>query len=159
MALDLAARPALAFPAMDMPHPQGTQAGLVTGLDHYNIRCRPDELDTLRDFYVDVLGLRPGPRPHFSFPGHWLYASDIPLVHIAAALPEANATPGPGSTGRFDHVSFLGADVARTQAHLDARGITWKGTDVPGFPLYQLFFHDPVGVKVEVTFRVGGGPA
>lgn len=151
----MAAAAGVAFRSMDMPHPDGPRAtGLVSGLDHYNLRCRPDEMGVLRDFYVEVLGLRPGARPGFSFDGVWLYAGAVPLVHIAATLPDTNATPGPGSTGRFDHVSFLGGDVGRMQAHLDARGIAWKGTDVPGFPLYQLFFHDPVGVKVEVTFRV-----
>lgn len=126
----------------------------LSGIDHYTLRCRPDEMDGLRDFYGDVLGLQPGPRPQFAFPGHWLYLNGSPVVHIAASLPADAPNAQPTQTGRFDHLSFAASDPAGVQAHLDARGIVWKGNQVPGFPLYQLFFHDPVGVKVEMTFRL-----
>ena len=129
------------------------------GIDHYTLMCRADEMDGLRDFYGAVLGLEPGPRPDFSFPGHWLYLNGLPVVHIAGRLPAGTPNATPGQTGRFDHLSFLGIDVAATEAHLHARGISFHGTPVPGFPLYQLFFHDPVGVKVELTFRVGADSA
>lgn len=138
---------------MDAPHHEDA-AALVTGLDHYTLRCRADEIDVLRDFYCDVLGLWAGPRPDFTFPGHWMYAGATPVVHIAGRLPEGTADGVPGQTGRFDHLSFAGQDVAAVERHLTARGIAFQGTPVPGFPLYQLFFHDPVGVKVELTFRV-----
>ncbi len=142
---------------MDVPHQEGPAPTIaaphVTGLDHYTLRCRPDEIDVLRDFYGAVLGLRSGPRPDFPFPGVWLYAGATPLVHIAARLPAETADGAPGQTGRFDHLSFLGTDVAAVERHLTAMGIVFQGMPVPGFPLYQLFFHDPVGVKVELTFR------
>ena len=127
----------------------------LTGLDHYTVRCRPDEIAVLVEFYGDVLGLHPGARPNFSFPGAWLYLNDGPVVHIAGTLPDAEPAATPGHTGRFDHLSFAAADPARVHTHLQRRGIAYKGSDVPGFPLYQLFFHDPVGVKVELTFRTG----
>ena len=140
-----------------MDAPSGVALGL-TGFDHYTLRCRPDEMDGLREFYGDVLGLRPGKRPDFSFPGHWLYLGGTPVVHIAATLPPDHASATPGQTGRFDHMSFAARDPAIVQAHLERRGIAYRGSDVPGFPLYQLFFHDPVGVKVELTFRVPATP-
>jgi catechol 2,3-dioxygenase-like lactoylglutathione lyase family enzyme len=126
----------------------------LAGIDHYTLRCRPDEMDGLRDFYGDILGLKPGPRPDFSFPGHWLYLAGAPVVHIAATLPADAPTAQPGQTGRFDHLSFTARDVPAVEAHLNARAIAFKGNKVPGFPLSQLFFYDPVGVKVELTFRV-----
>ena len=138
---------------LDLRNAGAHELGL-TGIDHYTLRCRPDEIDTLARFYGDVLGLHPGARPAFSFPGAWLYLGASPVVHIAGTLGADHPTAAPGQTGRFDHLSFAANDVERVKAHLDRRGITFKGTDVPGFPLYQLFFHDPVGVKVELTFRV-----
>ena len=128
---------------------------LVSGLDHYTLRCRADEIDVLRDFYAAVLGLRAGRRPDFDFPGHWLYLGDRPVVHVAGRLPPDAPDGAPGQTGRFDHLSFVGTDRAAVEAHLDRTGVRYQGTPVPGFPLYQLFFHDPVGMKVELTFRVG----
>lgn len=133
--------------------PDGTALGL-TGFDHYTLRCREDEIAGLIRFYRDVMGLRPGPRPAFTFPGAWMYLGGRPVVHVAGTLPAAQAGNGPGQTGRFDHISFAADDPGRMEAHLHSLGIPFRGSDVPGFPLYQLFFHDPVGVKVEVTFPV-----
>jgi len=124
-------------------------------IDHFNVRTTAREAEAVRDFYRDVLGLREGPRPAFSFPGHWMYLGDAPVLHIAGALPAD--TPAAAGTGRFDHVSFRARDAKAVQKELDARGIAWRGTAVPGTELYQLFFHDPVGMKVELTFYDGAG--
>ncbi len=113
----------------------------------------------MRDFYRDVLGLREGPRPSFAFPGYWLYLGETPVVHIAGRLA-AEAPPAPvgGSdvARGLDHVSFRARDAKAAGRELDAQGIAWRGTPVPGTSLYQLFFHDPAGVKVELTFYDGG---
>jgi catechol 2,3-dioxygenase-like lactoylglutathione lyase family enzyme len=59
-------------------------AAVVLGLHHFTIRCSGTELERLRDFYCDVLGMKEGPRPDFGFPGHWLYLGDSALLHLAA---------------------------------------------------------------------------
>jgi catechol 2,3-dioxygenase-like lactoylglutathione lyase family enzyme len=126
-------------------------------IDHFTIRSRPQDVEALRDFYGDVLGLRPGLRPDFRFPGYWMYLGDRPVVHIAGSLPVDGpiAPKGrPGSTGQFDHVSFRTGDLDAVRTKLDSLGISYEGTPVPGFDLYQLFFYDPVGLKVELTFDV-----
>ena len=56
----------------------------VIGLDHYNL-CGPrDVLESMRDFYVEVLGLEVGYRPPFGSFGYWLYAADQPVLHVHA---------------------------------------------------------------------------
>lgn len=86
-----------------------------------------------------------------------MYLGDRPVVHIAGSLP-ADGPAAPegrlGSTGQFDHVSFRTTDLDAVRSKLDALGIAFQGTPVPGFDLHQLFFYDPVGLKVELTFDV-----
>ena len=139
---------------MDTGLPDGAALGL-TGFDHYTLRCREDEIAGLIRFYREVLGLRSGPRPAFSFPGAWLYLGATPVVHVAGTLPPGEPDARSGQTGRFDHMSFAATDPGVTEAHLHRLGIWFRSSNVPGFPLYQLFFYDPVGVKVEMTFPVG----
>ncbi len=67
----------------------------VERLDHYTIRTTPTDLERVRAFYVDVLGLHAGPRPAFRFDGHWLYADDRhPIVHLAVLDPEGGGPSG-----------------------------------------------------------------
>jgi catechol 2,3-dioxygenase-like lactoylglutathione lyase family enzyme len=86
----------------------------VTHIDHYNIRLRPSDLEAVRDFYVDAIGLTEGPRPNFSFPGYWLYGgAEAAILHLAATLPESSeriSTTKP--TGQFDHVSLKATGLA-----------------------------------------------
>ncbi len=43
----------------------------IARMDHFTI-LTTDAVKTIA-FYRDTLGLEPGPRPAFSFPGAWLY--------------------------------------------------------------------------------------
>ncbi|MCX7372778.1 MAG: VOC family protein [Alphaproteobacteria bacterium] len=116
-------------------------------LDHMTIRCRPQDLPAVEQFYGQVLGLKPGRRPDFDFPGIWFYLGDCAVVHIAARLDEL-----PESKGTYDHVSFKASGIAETRARFDAMGVAYGESPVPGFPLHQIFLTDPTGAKVELTF-------
>ncbi len=122
----------------------------VGRLDHFTVRCRPQELEDLRDFYVGVLGLVDGARPDFAFPGHWLYGEGHPVVHLAAQLDTRPAK----ETGPLDHIAFAGRGLDEMLHRLKERKIPFDQRPVPGFPLHQVFFSDPQGLKIELTFEV-----
>jgi catechol 2,3-dioxygenase-like lactoylglutathione lyase family enzyme len=127
-------------------------AAVVRGLHHFTIRCSSAELESLRSFYCDVLGMREGPRPAFDFPGHWLYVGEVGLLHLAAILPPQVGGGAGSSTSGFDHVSLAGARLDATRQLLADRGIPFEELPVPGWPLWQIFLRDPVGSKIELTF-------
>jgi catechol 2,3-dioxygenase-like lactoylglutathione lyase family enzyme len=123
----------------------------LDGLDHANLRCRPQDLPAALVFYRDLLGLAEGPRPAFDFPGHWLYAGGRPVLHLAAR--ETVGPPeGPAAGASFEHIAFRARGLAGTRALLAARGIPFAEAPLPGFPLHQLFLTDPFGLRVELTF-------
>lgn len=136
---------------------------IVGHLDHYTLRVEPGALPALRAFYVDVIGLRDGARPHFLFPGHWLYAGERAVVHLAGlAGPEEGevderTTP---ATGRLDHISMTASGLAATRSHLAGRKVAWSEAPVPSTTLHQVFLRDPCGLKIELTFDLAvEGPA
>ena len=138
----------------------------VRGVDHLTLCCSVDQLAGVEGFYTEVLGLRAGPRPSFDFPGTWLYAGEEPIVHLAATLTQSSkrtataaasptALPGAARTGPIDHVALrMAGSVDDWRSRLVARGIRFAEAPVPGFPLYQLFLHDPLGVKIELNFEL-----
>ena len=124
----------------------------VSGLHHYTLRCAPDELPALHDFYTRVIGLAVGARPEIPAPGYWLYAGDHAIVHLYALLAEHDDELGAYVTGPLDHISFRAHGLEATRAHLAAQQVAYTEAPVPGWPLHQLFVHDPKGLRIEMTF-------
>ena len=126
----------------------------LEALEHYTINCA--DLDATRDFYRDVLGLTDGFRPKLPFAGYWLYAGDIPVVHLLGpdgAAPETRGADPGGDTGSLDHIAFRGKDALATIAKLKAHGHKFRENNIREINLHQVFVKDPNGIVVEMNFR------
>jgi catechol 2,3-dioxygenase-like lactoylglutathione lyase family enzyme len=133
----------------------------VAALHHFTIRCTPDELPPLLDFYTRVMRLEVGPRPVIPAPGAWLYAEGQPIVHLYAHLTTPDSATDP-VTGHVDHISFRSHGLQEMRDHLGRLGVPFAEAPVPGWDLHQLFLHDPRGLKIEMTFLMqqeGGAAA
>jgi catechol 2,3-dioxygenase-like lactoylglutathione lyase family enzyme len=120
----------------------------ITRMDHFTI-LTPDVEMTVA-FYQEVLGFTLGPRPAFPFPGAWLYSGDKAVLHVI----ERSAIPQGG--GVLDHIAFWGEGLPYFLAKLKARGLTYDVRRLPegghAAGVWQLFFHDPNGARVEIDF-------
>jgi catechol 2,3-dioxygenase-like lactoylglutathione lyase family enzyme len=119
----------------------------VAGMNHFTILT--DDLDKTLAFYAEHLGLKPGARPPFKFPGAWLYATDgsDPILHIIAGVERKVLVKGV-----IDHMAFTGRDLAATVQRLKEKSISYELRKLPSYGTWQLFFHDPNGAKVEIDF-------
>jgi catechol 2,3-dioxygenase-like lactoylglutathione lyase family enzyme len=134
----------------------------VTAMEH--VLVLSEDLETTRQFYCNVVGLRVGPRPPLEFPGYWLYA-DGPnaCLHLAESEPylehattlglAASSVPQAGG-GAVDHIAFDENDYEAALARIAAGGLTAVRNAVPGGPR-QLFIDDPNGVRVEINVKGG----
>ena len=121
------------------------------GLDHANLRMRPQDLPIALGFYRDLLGLEEGPRPSFDFPGAWLYAGGRPILHLACR-DTVQAATGPSPSVSFEHIAFRVRGLPEVRARLAEKKVPYAEAPLPGFPLHQLFLTDPFGLRVELTF-------
>ena len=119
----------------------------VSSMNHFTILT--DDLDATLAFYDRFLGLRPGRRPPFTFPGAWLYAQDgnDPILHVVAGKPRAALVKGV-----IDHMAFTAQNLQASVAKLQAADVPYELRRLPEFGTWQLFFHDPNGAKVELDF-------
>jgi len=127
----------------------------VSSMNHFTILT--DDLDATLAFYDRFLGLRPGRRPPFTFPGAWLYAQDgnDPILHVVAGKPRASLVKGV-----IDHMAFTAQNLRASVAKLQAADVAYELRRLPEFGTWQLFFHDPNGAKVELDFDAAeDGPA
>lgn len=123
-------------------------------LHHFNFHAPPELIARLRDFYVDVIGLKEGPMPgKASFPAYWLYLGDTPVVHLnGGPLDPPADDAAPRGTGWMDHVAFKCDDYAGARAHLDGLGVAYTTNEIPAFGLNQIFLVDPAGLRIELNF-------
>ena len=119
----------------------------ATAMNHFTVLS--DDLEATREFYVDFLGgFSVGWRPPFPGPGWWLYSGDTPILHVIQRdqLPEGDRG------GVLDHMAFSATDLPGTVKKLKSRGINYDLRRLPGGGIWQLFFDDPCGAKVEFDF-------
>lgn len=125
----------------------------VRGLDHVNLRAPAEIIEQVRRFYIDVIGLREGPRPSFrsGSHGHWLYAGDTALLHLSIG-PRIEPSDRPGSY--FSHYALACSDADAARARLDAAGVRYSVDIIEERNQLQIFAVDPAGIVVELDFQL-----
>ncbi len=118
-------------------------------LDHVNVRTA--RLDAMIDWYTDILGMRSGKRPDFSFAGAWLYAAESPVVHLVGVEGE-DAGVGSEAALKLEHFAFAATGAALFEQQLQSRGVPYERTAVPSAGLVQYHIRDPDGNHVHVDF-------
>lgn len=119
----------------------------IQRLDHVNVRTAA--LDAMVDWYGRVLGLAPGPRPNFSFPGAWLYAGEQPVIHLVGTDTAPGADP---ADLRLEHFALAASGLRDLLARLDAAGEAYRLRRVPDFGVVQVNLRDPDGNHIHVDF-------
>lgn len=117
----------------------------VTGMNHFTILAR--DIEETRRFYSGILGLKEGYRPDMGFPGIWFYVGEQWVLHVVAG----RKMPDPPA-GVIDHMAFSATGLAATVERLKANGIDYRLSRQTGTNVWQIFFNDPNGAKVELDF-------
>ncbi|MDW8370124.1 MAG: VOC family protein [Geminicoccaceae bacterium] len=120
----------------------------IRGFDHVNVRTA--NLEAMVRWYEEVLGLRAGLRPAFSFGGAWLYCGDQAIVHLVKV-----AEPPRAIEPRIEHFALKGRGLAEFLRHLEAKGVPYELGSPPGTGITQVNIHDPDGNHIHVDFREG----
>jgi catechol 2,3-dioxygenase-like lactoylglutathione lyase family enzyme len=124
----------------------------VAGMNHFTVLT--DDVETTVAFYRDVLGLHAGARPNFTFPGAWLYAGRTPIVHVIGGRMKRELR-----AGVIDHMAFTGEGLATMLTALKARSIEHTCRQQVSSGVWQVFFLDPNGAKIELDFAPEENPA
>ncbi len=114
-------------------------------LHHVSRQTR--NVETTRNFYVDVLGFREITRPPFDFKGAWLFAGGIQLHLIEEPFEQQPAT----INSRENHIAFAIDDIDAASAWLDEKKIQYQRRVVPERGTGQIFFRDPDGWLIELA--------
>jgi glyoxylase I family protein len=117
-------------------------------MEHFAIYAA--DAPALKDFYVDVFGLRVIVESGGSPPGFFL-ADDAGMALEIIGRPEGE----PAVNQRWVcHIAFSVDDVAATRAALERRGLIFEtDTAVETASMRTAFFNDPEGNRCQIVWR------
>lgn len=132
----------------------------LSHIEHFLVAA--DDIDATRDWYARVLGMNSGPHPDFGFPVHWMYLDGVDVVHIGPSARNAgeiqkqylgrSSQKSEQGTGAIDHIAFRATGLPDMIRHLKAEGVPFSQRRANGQALFQLFFYDPNGIKIELNY-------
>ncbi len=128
---------------MQIVYPQVDLRPAIERVNHVQITVPPDQVETARRFYCDVLGLTEIPKPGSlrSRGGFWLALADQ-QVHVGVE-------DGFDCSTTKSHIAYEVDDLAYWRARLEAEGIAiGESVPIPGYDRFE--FRDPSGNRVEI---------
>ena len=123
---------------------------MISGLNHYNLRSEAKMMETLKIFYIEIVGLELGVRPAFQSNGYWLNVGGKDILHLSEAKKNGNNPANTKNT--FDHMAFSAEDKENFIKILRKKDIEFYLREVPEIGTEQIFFKDPAGNGIELIF-------
>jgi len=123
---------------------------MIKGINHYNLRAAPEVVEVLKDFYIEVVGLKLGERPPFKNQGYWLYANQKDVLHLS--FSKNNVINELNVSSTFDHMAFTAENENNFINLLKQKNIDFSIREVPEIGTRQVFFKDPAGNGIELIF-------
>ena len=123
---------------------------MICGINHYNLRAAPEIIEKLKNFYIEIVGLKLGHRPPFKNGGYWLYANEKDVLHLSFSKNGIANELNVSST--FDHMAFTAENEMDYIKVLKENNIDFITREVPEIGTRQIFFKDPAGNGIELIF-------
>jgi hypothetical protein len=91
-----------------------------------------------------------------------MYVGEVDLVHIGPSAKMAGdiqkkylgrtSQGNTTGTGAIDHIAFRATGLRQMLEHLRAERVPFTQRRANGQALFQLFFYDPNGIKIELNY-------
>ncbi len=117
----------------------------ITLLEHVNLRTV--KIEKLEKWYTEVLNLKSGYRPPFGNVGLWMYAGDIPIVHLIEVSEE-----GENGNPSNEHFAMRASGLKSFLDKLDELRIPYWHVRVPVLDILQINITDPDGNNIHIDF-------
>ena len=123
---------------------------MISGINHYNLRSEAKMMENLKNFYIEIVGLKLGTRPPFKSNGYWLNAGQKDILHLSETKKNDDNPVNIKNT--FDHMAFTAEDKDKYIKILEINEIKFHLRIVPEIGTEQIFFKDPAGNGIELIF-------
>jgi len=125
--------------------------------DHLSLNAKNPE--RMKDFLMDLLGLRLGVRPNLTFDGYFLYAGDKDVIHIFSQYAKDDSSIEKAfnieEKNIVHHVSFFSDDYEETIKRIEHLNLNYSLSSVPDTQIKQVFVRAPENLMIEIQIVPG----
>lgn len=135
---------------------------MILGVSHLAVRT--NDLPLTISFYTRILGLAEMDRPKsMDFPGAWIAlpaATGEAILHVYAgsAAGPVGDTPAENDHATVDHLALSARGFGTLRSRMRRFGLNWRELHREGRSVWQMFVHDPNGLKIELSFSRDDDP-
>ena len=116
------------------------------------------DVEKSKNFYCNVLGFQPIPRPEFDVDGAWLWGHGLNFHIVKTSNPEARQALRARRIKYFhqnlpsvDHIAFISKNCDLVKSFLEEENVYFREFNYEKSGIKQLFFFDPDGNAIEVS--------
>ena len=117
---------------------------MVDTLELNHVALHVADIDKSVAFYRDLIGLKPIPRPAFTFPGAWFAIGTRQELHLIGEREQPVA-----SGHRAGHFAMQVQSVKTVEQELKQKGVEMHGPKQRPDGAWQVFIKDPDGHWME----------
>lgn len=121
----------------------------ISKLDHVNVRTT--QLETMIDWYSNILGMNIGDRPNFPFSGAWLYAGNVAAVHLVGI--DSSSAVGSEVELKLEHFAFSAKGLNEFEENLKQLELPYRRSELPEINIIQINVWDPDGNHIHIDFN------
>ena len=135
---------------------------MILGVSH--LALRTNDLPLTIAFYARVLGMQEVARPKsMEFPGAWIALSTEvgdAILHVYAgnAAGLEGDMPPDNDRATVDHLALRARGFNTFRERFRQFGLSWREQHREGRSVWQMFVHDPNGLKIELSFSQDDDP-
>lgn len=115
----------------------------IEQLNHMALHVK--DLEKSVDFYQNILGLPPIPRPAFNFPGAWFGIGAHEELHLIVGREDTMHFKSRGT-----HFALRVTSIAETEAYLKEKGVPYQPLQQRPDGAWQIYVTDPDGYSIEL---------
>ena len=110
-----------------------------------------NQLNTMIDWYKNVLDMHSGYRPPSNNSGAWIYSGDVAMLHLVEI--DNNDAVGSEEELKLEHFAFAATGLKQFEEKLRKLDIPFRRSDKPDIKQTLMNVWDPDGNHIHIDFK------
>ena len=119
--------------------------------DHVSLSAKDPE--KMKDFLIKLLNVTSGERPTMSFPGYFLYAGDLAVIHLFKQADDDTSIEQKAAPNIVHHICFFSNNYQEVITNISNLNAPYTMKTRPETGNKQIFVQGPENLLIEIQAK------